>query len=202
MGWSEVGKLPVRLKLRRPISMVWKYLRKKMTSVNVDKALPIFDLKKALKHYDDSIARYPRPTGMFTAKRRDFLQWRYVECPIVHYYGYIEGDGDRQLLLIFYLKQQKYGNELRLCEVRANNPLALDNMKRGMKIIERYFNPDYWSVADLGDSVITDGLKKAGFGKPRNLGPVLTLRSLKEGLPKDWLDIEPWDATLGDLELF
>lgn len=202
MGWSEVGKLPVRIKVRKPVAMAMNYLRNETPRVpRVDKSLPIFNLTTALKNFDDSIARYPRPSGIFTPKNKTFLQWRYINCPIQHYYGYVEGE-DQQMLCIFYPKPQRFGIELRLCEVRANSPFAMKRMKRAMRLIERTFNPVYWSVANLGDSVMKDALKESGFGRPRQIGPILTLNRLQPQLQEDWLSIQPWDATLGDLELF
>ncbi len=202
MGWSEVGKLPVRLKIRRPFSMIRNYFGKEVNLPVVDHALPMFNLETALRNFDDSIARYPRPSGLYTLKNKAYLTWRYVNCPIMHYYGYLEGEGDEQALLIFYPKKQRLGVELRVCEIMANNPLALNRLKRSLRMIERRFKPDYWSVANLGDSVLTDAVKSAGFGKARKVGPVVTLRSLRDHIPVDWYEINPWDATLGDLELF
>ncbi len=202
MGWSEVGKLPVRLKLARPFSMVRHYLGKETVLPEVDPVMPIYNLKTAMKNFDDSIARYPRPSGLFTPKNKDYLTWRYVNCPILHYYGYLEGEGDQQVLIVFYPKKQRMGVELRICEIQANNPMAMDQLKRAVRMIGHRFKPDYWSVANLGDSVLTDGIRSAGFGKARKVGPVVTLRPLHDHIPEDWFDISPWDATLGDLELF
>lgn len=202
MGWIEVGKLPVRLKVRSPVTMALNYFGREVSLPDVDPVLPMFSLEKALRNFDDSVARYPRPSGLYTLKNKKYLTWRYVNCPILHYYGYLEGEGDEQMLLVFYPKKQKLGVELRICEIQANNPLAMNRMKRALRMIGHRFQPDYWSVANLGDSVLTDGLKSGGFGKARKLGPVVTLRPLRDHIPNDWCEISPWDATLGDLELF
>lgn len=202
MGWTEVGKLPVRLKIRRPVAMAFQYFGREFELPKVDETLPMFNLKTALKNFDDSLARYPRPSGLYTLKNKEYLNWRYVNCPILNYYGYLEKEEDQEVMLIFYPKKQKFGVELRICEIQANNPLALPSLKRAIKMIAHRFKPDYFSVANLGDSVLKEALDKAGFGKVRKIGPVLTLRPLHDHTPIDWLEISPWDATLGDLELF
>jgi GNAT superfamily N-acetyltransferase len=202
MGWSKVGKLPVRLKIKRPLSMALNYMGREVNLPVVDKLLPIFHLETAMKNFDDSLARYPRSSGLYTVKNKDFLTWRYVNCPIVHYYGYVETDGEHQILLIFYPKKQKFGVELRICEIQTNSPLVMKRLKRALRMIAHRFKPDYFSVATLGDSVMAEALQKVGFGKARNLGPVVTLRPMNDHIPLDWFKISPWDATLGDLELF
>ena len=202
MGWEEVGKLPVRIKLENRISMFRSYLTKQVNLPDVDDALPMFHLPTALDNFDDSISRYPRPSGIYTIKNKNYLQWRYVNCPIQHYCGFLDGYDQDQMLLVFYPKKQKYGVELRICEIQSNTSLGLKKLKRALRLIKRTFKPDYWSISDMGDSILTDAIKEAGFGKPRKIGPILTLRYLQINLPIDWRDIGPWDATLGDLELF
>ncbi|MCA6073417.1 GNAT family N-acetyltransferase [Fulvivirga sedimenti] len=202
MGWVEVGKLPVRIRIASLIKMVRAYITGKVNSPDVDPVLPIYHLPTALKNFDDSMARYPRPTGINTIKNKKYLKWRYVDCPIQHYYGYLDGYDQEQMLMIFYPKVQKYGVELRICEVQSNSPLALHKLKRAMRIIGQTFKPAYWSVANAGDGILTQAIKEAGFGKARRIGPVLTVRYLQDNLPVDLKEIDPWDATLGDLELF
>jgi len=202
MGWEQVGKLPVRLKIDSRWKMVKAYINKDVSMPDVDHALPMFNLPTALKNFDDSISRYPRPTGINTIKNKKYIQWRYVDCPVQHYYGYLDGYDQEQLLVIFYPKKQKYGVELRICEVLSNSSLALNKINRAMRIIGRTFKPAYWSVANVGDGILTGAIKSAGFGKPRKIGPILTIRYLQENLPVDWRDLDPWDSTLGDLELF
>lgn len=187
MGWEPVGKLKVGL---QPAWNSFYKFNQKFFSYNISSnalGLEIDDLctkwNLKLKEREKS----------FTPKSYQFLEWRYEKNPLQQYEVY----STPEIFLAGYVKKRKNVKELRISECIFNDKLNLQHIDDKIK---------EWSWK-FGVQVISYSpglfpLQKLSFRG--NYGPVLTIRNLnliaKELDAKK--DIENWDYSLGDLELF
>src|SRR5690606_40911131 len=105
---------------------------------------------------------------------------------------HIEYDFD--FYLAVYIKEHKYFKELRIADHIFIGDMGLHKIKKVLKKISRDFGVQLiTSTVDLGY------LKLSG-----KFGPVFTLKplNLKPMELEDLLNLENWDYSIGDLELF
>ncbi|HMR42882.1 MAG TPA: GNAT family N-acetyltransferase [Saprospiraceae bacterium] len=197
MGWSEVGKIPVRLKPERPVRLILNKFFPKNPATGERLDLQDFKIERFFKNtsglswLDDTPLI---PGKIYTRKTSAFLKWRYADCPVRTY----SAAGGDNFLIIFYLKNHHIGKELRIVEAFGKNAKPIG---QAFKMIKKQLKPDFISIAPPADARVKSVLDKLWFLPPRNIGPVLTFKSLNVA-EKDFLDIERWAYSLGDFELF
>ncbi|MTI19605.1 GNAT family N-acetyltransferase, partial [Fulvivirga sp. RKSG066] len=150
MGWQEVGKLPIQLRLKRPFSVLKNKFITKPT-VFVELETDAFDLQVALDKFDGS---FHSSQGWNTSHSKDYLVWRYVNLPMIKYYGYATKDS----LVIFRLKQGELGLELRLCDCLG----FFDQFGSMIRDLYKKVDFDYMSLSGLG-AVKLSGLLSKGL---------------------------------------
>lgn len=131
-----------------------------------------------------------------TEKQRRYLQWRYADNPLAAYHQLTFEGG----LAFFRVKEGKYFNELRLCDVVGDGAYA----KALQKSLTRAMNSFGARVATVGSYTgnTKRQLDKAGFLPKINKGLGLTTRELCAN-PLAYFDpMENVDFDLGTYELF
>ena len=183
MGWREVGRLPVSLRIRRPIAL----LKNKVAEPPpID--LPIVSTKMDWAATYD-LGAGPQVGRWSTALRAGFLRWRYRDCPVVEYTAV--GVPERYVLVV-HPKVGAYGLELRIVESRVAPPYAAEARAALNRLIRQY-RPVYVTAAP-------GGVLATGLGWVRlSVGPTLTYRALTFDQPPLLKD---WRYALGDMELF
>jgi hypothetical protein len=129
----------------------------------------------------------------------DYLNWRYVNCPISKYYSISKTD---KFIIIFRVKQVKSFIEIRLCEVVINNGEssineALLNIQKVIKIIR----PTFVSCAN-NDNIPSTFFRKLFFFPNLKVGPIVTLKNIDYDCFEDFKNYKIWQPTLGCMELF
>src|SRR5690606_18076008 len=116
--------------------------------------------------------------------------WRYEDNPLQKY----EVKADRDFYMAGYIKEHKFFKELRVTEHIYSNDLGLQKLKIALKEFSHKFRPQ----------IITSTGLNSGLGISGNYGPVLTLRdvNLDSVLKQQFMQLNNWSYTLGDLELF
>lgn len=187
MGWEEAGSLPVRISIKKPLNLVVNKLRKqeetKFLSLNNATEFHLATAIEAFQNFDTSRQKWQTP---YTHK---YLQWRYLEIPMIPYYGV----GDQKNLVIFRLKQGGLGTELRICEVFGEEKELLVLLKK----IWTVCSFDYMSISGLVDQKLP-GL----FQKKLGIGPSVTIRELAQTNLDNFQSFQHWQPSLGDLEVF
>ncbi|SDZ58741.1 GNAT family N-acetyltransferase [Rhodonellum ikkaensis] len=185
MGWLKQGKIPIKLQFNS--------LSKQDSAME----LPVMD--RALFA---TLAEQCRPLtqGLHTPITKEFLLWRYSDCPIFPY-GFCT---DREsYLFVFRLKPSGLGLELRITDcfgLDAQKEINLEHLRQELKKTQEVFKVNF--TTHIGHFPIPL-LRKTGSLPSLNIGPLLTLRDLNLG--KDFsrlLTSENWGFSLGDLEVF
>ncbi len=185
MGWKEVDKLKVRANLANPLNWFGnKGNRIRELNNNCSNAQII----KLILRYNELKAKENK---LFTLKSPEYLSWRYENNPLQEY----EVKGDKDFYLAGYIKQHKYFKELRITEHIFVDDSGFDKISNAVKEFSEKF----------GAQIITTSIGlNLGLGFSGKFGPILTLRDVNLGsnLKQDFLQLNNWSYTLGDLELF
>lgn len=186
MGWQEVGKLPVKLSLKRPVSIVKSKVSGKETKfLELDQNSGY----RITSDLIDSVTDVAEENGTWNTKLvNDFLKWRYMNVPVVEYYANMDVDGG----VIFRLKQSSLGVELRIVQDMG----SVEVIETKIRELYKSLNFDYLSISGHFTG------RLPGILKFSSSGPEVTFR---ESGVRDiaWArDFESWKPCLGDLELF
>jgi len=179
MGWEEVGKLNVSVKL----AFYWR--SKDFTYKHIIKDNGLHE-----EVFNELQTQNKESGHLFTPKNAAYLNWRYKFCKLQDYMIYEDG----ALFIASYLKKRKKIRELRISEIIA---LPLAKKEKARKAIARM-------AKITGANMVTaaPGLMKNGITVP--IGPVLTKKqlNLSEVEEIDFQELTMWNYSLGDLELF
>ena len=186
MGWEEAGKLPVKLSVKRPFQV----LMSKLSTASETKFLKLpgndYSLEQALDHFNEKQGEVDH---WQTAYSKRYLKWRYLQIPIIPYYGHFDDDA----VVIFRLKQGALGVELRICD-SFGLPAAIKQLLK-----EVYHTCSFDYITQNGFSSI----QLPGILKQRlNIGPDVTVRNLAKKDLSGFTNFSSWHPSFGDLEVF
>ena len=204
MGWVEQGKLPLKFKVLRPVSLAYKRLFEKSKSFeNEDNSSPsqawepgIPDLITQGLHRTDQFSSYLSPA---------YISWRYEKNPLFNYNYFTDHSN---FLIISRIKKHSFARELRIVEfilLKPESQFRKWNAEIGKQVLRFCKNNkiDFIAISGLQYSNFSNCLRWMGLIPVRAMGPSITLKDLNmyEKFP-DVRDINNWNYSLGDLELF
>ncbi len=184
MGWKEVDKLKIQVKLANPLNWL---NNKTGNSYIINNTCVEDQLANLVSTYNTLKAE---ENNLFTLKSPEYLAWRYENNPLQKY----EVQANQDFYLAGYIKEHKYFKELRITENIYFDDSGRQKINKAVKEFSKKF----------GAHIITSAGLKSSLGFSGNYGPVLTLRdvNLDSNLKKELLQLNNWSYTLGDLELF
>jgi hypothetical protein len=193
MGWSEVGRLPVRVRPSGPRAL-WRMARARVPAGKW--SLPCTAGWAPVDVFADAgvvdlLASQPPAAGLRTRRTVEQLRWRYGLEPL-HYRVVTAGGAASRGLLVFRLRPRGSAVEVVVADVLARG---------GDAAIERALVRELRRLK-LGDYLIGVDRRRrppGGFVPLPGQGPILTWRSVTE---TDAPDLADWDLHLGDIELF
>lgn len=206
MGWREVARVPVWVKLLRPLRVAGALLRPGPTAdegapVAVGGAIESFLSLPGLGPWLG--AATARETRYHTDRTASYLDWRYARTPRIAYrvrWNLRGGDGPpRGAATVFRQKLRRGLRELMLAEVLVSPGEAATaaDLLRGLLDEAR---PDVATAIAARGTPEASALRGAGFRELRAAGPRLVVRGLAAPrAPEAWRE---WRLGLGDLELF
>lgn len=190
MGWQQIGRVPVAVRLRSPLSAAtvlgaraaaekWST----STDVGLDAAVCLGDETSVARLLERAAA----PSGIATDRSPAYLSWRYSFAPL-RYRVVPIGDRLDDGIVIFRLRRRGAALEAAIVEVIAP-PGA--SARRAVGYVLRATGADYAIRTGAGGA--------AGFLPAPSIGPVLTWRPLVD----PWVPaLEDLSLALGDVELF
>lgn len=199
MGWSVVGRIPVRVRVRRPVRFArgLRHLRDEPpggAGPPVD-AVPVAD---ALR--DVGGASFWGPVvddgRLATPKDEAFLLWRYAEAPLLDYRAVsIPGRG----LAIFRVRPRGRLWEATVAEVLTARG-DVGAARKLLSLVARAAGVDHVTCAFPTGSGLERAARRAAYVRSP-LGPVLAARRI-EPSEVDPTGMRAWALTLGDVEVF
>jgi GNAT superfamily N-acetyltransferase len=209
MGWQQVGRLSLWVKLHRPLSAAHALLRARRAPVDTtEPAVPHADVSAArtlleaassAQLFERVRVRTPRYATPLSAT---YLDWRYLRCPAARYEI---ASTDPEKALIVHRARQRHGlRELTLTDVVVEPSVA--GFRAAVASVRQALaqtRPDYAVAALRFDAPEAAVMIACGFVPAPQSGPILTARELRpsSSAPTPFSPLS-FHASIGDLELF
>lgn len=204
MGWVAQGKMPLKLKVVQPVSLLYsKFFQKKHAAIPADDTIPAQEWKQdvfeLLKKYVQNEQQ------LTTALSPEYIIWRYAENPLFKYHYLTDHEN---FLLVSRIKTHSFTKELRIVDFILINPGA--NAKKInafiRKSVVQFCKTHGISFVSLSGQQYQSYKKYfdwMGIVPVQSLGPIVTLKDLNmNGHFQDLLNVKNWGYSLGDMELF
>jgi GNAT superfamily N-acetyltransferase len=201
MGWSEVGRMPVRVAPRRPLRLLGR-LRPGAALPDPPPVLaPPASL--ALERADEVTAllgREPAVPGLATPRDLAYLRWRYGAAPLLGYRAVTEERGEELAgLAIFRVHPRGRRWETTVAEVLAGGDRR--TARRLLLRVAAAARVDHLTLHTPRRSPLAGAAAASGF-LPSGAGIRLVVNPLAPDLGPDPRDPAAWALSLGDLEVF
>ena len=204
MGWKIVGRVPIHVRIRRPVRFLlhartWKRETGVETHAGLD-AMPagpalsdprVQELLDAAESFD----------GISTARTAAYLRWRYGEAPLLDYrVAHEERAGALRSLAIFRVRPRGALVEATISELitRTDDVRAA---RRTLSDVARVSSADHVTCSFPMRSTAMSAARRAAFVRVPG-GLTLVANTLGHDLRPDPLALSAWALSAGDLEVF
>jgi GNAT superfamily N-acetyltransferase len=199
LGWREVGRVPVRVRVRRPVRLL-------AARRGVGRPAPAVRAVPAATALADTDAigrllrREPTPRGLATPRDPVYLAWRYGAAPLLGYRAVTEERGGELTgVAIFRVRPRGALWESTVAEVHAGGDPG--TARRLLRKVVRSAPVDHLTLHAPGGSPLAGAATMAGFvATPAGVSLVVNPR--RDGIRPDPTDLRAWSLSLGDLEVF
>jgi GNAT superfamily N-acetyltransferase len=200
MGWSRAGRIPIRVRIRRPIHFMRRvrtYRRIPDDDVTVEVDAPTAKEVLARSGRLRVMGYRDREADVVqTIRSPDYLDWRYGAPPLLGYRAICEDDA----IAIFRVRPRGGLREATVAELLVPND-AVGIGARLLRAIGRSANVDHVTCSFPPRSVAARAARRAAFA-PAPDGPTLVVNSLRPLPSLDATDLRRWALSLGDVEVF
>jgi GNAT superfamily N-acetyltransferase len=203
MGWRVVGRVPVRVRPRRPLRAL-RAMRPgggRPLGPDRDVGEPVAAALADEEAVGDLLARAARREHRLATERTAaFLRWRYGAAPGLAYRAFVERrEGRLQGLAFLRLRERGQAVEAAVADVVVPTGDAV-GAARLLRRVVRAVGADHLTCAFPRGTDEDRAARRARFVSWR--GPVLVVRSLVPELRPDPVALRSWAMRLGDLEVF
>jgi hypothetical protein len=207
MGWTLVGRLPLRIRPQRPTRLLKVAAQRSglggATAIaeNVDngEVLRLLQQGEVRELITTAVDARSDGTGLATVRTPAYLEWRYGRNRWYPYQAGFDSSNDSAALVIARSSRRGELNELLITDVVTSPDSRSRRLAAGIaRRLARESKADYIAVSAFG-SALGAG---SGYLPVGQRGPNLTVRPLQESLTPDPRVFSSWGAGFGDLELF
>jgi GNAT superfamily N-acetyltransferase len=208
LGWRAVGKVPVSIRVRRPVSVARRARslrrpdRPPDTSRPTVDAEPAGDIFRALGGSLDDLLRRAETPGrrLQTPRTPDYLRWRYGGVPGLDYRAVgLRAGGHLRGVAIFRLRPRGGLWEASVAEVLVERG-AVDAARALLRRVRRAVPVDHLAGSFPGRTAAARAAARGGFVRVP-AGPTLMVNPLRDVEPPPTV-LSSWGLALGDLEVF
>ena len=201
MGWEEAGKLPVKIGIQRPFSMLKNFIANAGTLITEGG-------NSMMKYYLD----HPKLNALLmrhdghmndikTKLSVPYLTWRYLDVPVAQYVAVGEESGNELTnLVIGRIKQTRFGRELRITDCISNGKGNDQQWLKKLTAQKKEWGIDYTTISGTHSGCSKKIVGDVNF--ELSIGPMVIVRSLAMGDLNMLKNFNRWTPALGDLELF
>ncbi|MEM6735089.1 MAG: GNAT family N-acetyltransferase [Bacteroidota bacterium] len=180
MGWQEAGSLSVGISINKPFNIIGSLLFEKGRNQFLDNRTHTFNVPENISFFELNNWR--------TNYSYDYLIWRYKKIPNINYYS-LRID---KTIAIFRLIKNKYGVELRVCDVVGD----LTGLRHTLWSLKNSVGYDFISIEEQYVNMLPGWLKRS-----IHFGPNVTIKDLNRST-HDFYQYANWSPSIGDLEVF
>jgi GNAT superfamily N-acetyltransferase len=207
MGWQIVGRVPVNIRVRRPLRFALGVRSIRRSSVVPRRDAPSINGPRAgdVLADDDVISFVKRSSASETriATRRDgaYLPWRYAQVPTLDYRALRTTRSGRTTgLVIFRVRPRAALWESTISELIVE-PRDKATTRELLRQVNRVASVDHLACHFPSRSITAWGTYSSGF-LPSMAGVTLVVNPLNRSLDLDATSLSSWALSLGDLEVF
>lgn len=206
MGWEDVGRLPLRVRLRRPARLV-RALRRRHRWDPADSSSTPEGLRPVRELLEEPglpalLAGWAEgERRLHTPRTLEYLRWRYQQAPGPAYGALWHLEGASGAVVVARSRRRRGLRELTLSELLVSDDFG--GRKAGRELLERLGalpGMDYLAAAAVPSGAEREVLRGRGW-LPVPRGPRLIVRPLRPVRPEP-LVLASWRLSVGDLELF
>jgi GNAT superfamily N-acetyltransferase len=199
LGWREVGRVPVAVRVRRPLRLLAGGRARARPEPPVA-APPAAEVLADADAVAGLLEREPPAPGIATARDLGYLAWRYGAAPLLGYRAVVEeGDGALAGLALFRVRRRGRRWESTVAEVLAGGDARLAG--RLLRRVARAAPVDHLTFHAPAASPLARAALAGGF-LPSPAGILLVVNPRRPGIAPDPTDLGSWSLSLGDLEVF
>jgi GNAT superfamily N-acetyltransferase len=208
MGWREVGRVPVAVRVRRPLRLLGRgrglVPRRAGRAAAAPPPVGAEPAAAVLEHGEQVAALLGRepasPSRLATPRDLDYLRWRYGAAPLLGYRAVAERhDGELAGLAVFRVRPRGRLWESTVVEVLAGgDPLVA---RRLLRRVAAAAPVDHLTLHAPAGSPLSRPAARSGF-LPTPAGIRLVANPRRADLRPDPTDLDAWALSLGDLEVF
>jgi GNAT superfamily N-acetyltransferase len=202
LGWREVGRVPVTVRVRRPLRLLTS---RRARPGGPAPAPPVAAGPAAATLEDaDAVAallgREPTPGGLATPRTVEYLRWRYGAAPLLGYRAVAEERGGELAGLALFRVRPRGGLwESTVAEVLAGGDPA--TARRLLRRVAAAAPVDHLTLHAPAGSPLARAARRCGY-LPSPAGIRLVANPRTAGIDPDPTRLDAWALSLGDLEVF
>lgn len=205
MGWSVAGRIPIRVKIRRPIRFA-RHARGWKTAAGSADVPRVADASASVmlsgNGFGALLDQQGTPDGRLrTPLDEAYLLWRYAEAPLLDYRAEeIREAGRVEALSIFRVRPRGALVEGTVAETIVRG----GNVRAGTRALRRAGASaavDHLTCSFSAGSAADRAAVRAGFIRAPG-GPTFTVNTLGHRLDPDPLQLDSWALSAGDVEVF
>lgn len=206
MGWSRVGAVPIRVRVRRPIRFAHHVRSQRspreeagpivpISASPASTALPPPDALSRLLERGDA-----HPGRIATARTPEYLRWRYASAPLLGYRAIVDGRPEEpDGLALFRVRKRGRLWETTISEllVRAGDRATA---RRLLRAVSHAAAVDHVTLSFPSGSTAALASRFGSIHAPG--GMTLVANPLANDLSPSPTELSSWALSLGDLEVF
>lgn len=207
MGWRTVGKMPISVRVRRPVRFLSRMRSARRTADSDRRTIPVAarpaaEVLKSATSLPSLLTAAEIPAArLVTPRDLDYLSWRYGAAPLLDYRAVLdERDGLLGGVAFFRARPRGDLREATIAEliVRPGDTAA---GRRLLRAVVRAAEVDHLTCHVPAGSTAARAARTAGFIRSRD-GMMLVVNLLRDDLRPDPMQPASWGLSLGDLEVF
>lgn len=191
MGWFSTGKMPLMIGVG---SLIPQFYTERMADIVYEQ----YNTKNVFEELCQSWEVNSDTKLFHTPINKQFLKWRYNDCPVANY-GTIIQTG--KFGIVFRIKKINCFIELRICEIWTENDEMANEAIKSFRNLIKKIRPIMVSCAP--SPLFVGGKKKLpGLFGPIKKGPITTLRPITMDKLEPFEQFYQWRPSIGSMELF
>ena len=199
LGWREVGRVPVAVRVRRPLRLL-------TARSGRSRQVPPVAAGPAALALEDGVAvaalldREPTAHGLATPRTVEYLRWRYSAASLLDYRAVTEERGGELAGLALFRVRPRGGLwESTVAEVLAGGDAP--TARRLLRRVARAAPVDHLTLHAPAGSPLARAARRCGY-LPSPAGIRLVANPRTAGIEPDPTRLDAWALSLGDLEVF
>jgi GNAT superfamily N-acetyltransferase len=203
LGWREVGRIPVSIRVRRPAAFARGVRNLRTESVPARSAPEVRAPRAAEVFADDAfveraLASAEGADGLATPRSLRYLRWRYGAAPGFDYRAIRLDDVDG--FAVFRVRPRGVLWESTVAELVVGLG-DVAGARRLLRAVGKAARVDHMSIHAPAGTAAARAARRSGFLRAPG-GVLFVANPLREGLQPDPTHLDAWALTLGDVEVF